>query len=210
MIVAAAPSTPPPPAPATGPGGTILYPPWMDRGGDARRRAMLPPAGDGVVTGSIHRRSVVTDPASTTSTKSTPLPNSRVTRFGRTGALEVHTGELAFFTPSLSRCHAGEAAARRPGLRHTFLAIPHGSQAVSYPAGCRGTASRSDRPPTPTRRRSHRPNPADKPSADGGAAEAAVEARQFWRQRWMRKNQRRRRRWWLRRRREAVTKWRGR
>jgi len=46
---------------------------------------------------------------------------------GRTGTLAARTGEPPFFNPSSSCRHASGAAARCPGLRHTFIAVPHGS-----------------------------------------------------------------------------------
>jgi hypothetical protein len=62
---------------------------------------------------------------------------------GRTGTLAARTGEPPFFNPSTSRRHAGEAAARRPGLRHTFIAVPHGSPSCTLPNGVPGNGVRA-------------------------------------------------------------------
>jgi len=62
---------------------------------------------------------------------------------GQTGTLAVRTGEPPFFNLSSSRRHAGEAAARRRGLRHTFIAVPHGSSSRTLPNGVPGNAVRA-------------------------------------------------------------------
>nr|BAD68615.1 hypothetical protein [Oryza sativa Japonica Group]BAD68722.1 hypothetical protein [Oryza sativa Japonica Group] len=57
FAVAAAPPTPPPQAPATSapaPRCVQVQAPWMDYG-DAHRRAVLPPTGDGVAAGTVSR-----------------------------------------------------------------------------------------------------------------------------------------------------------
>jgi hypothetical protein len=68
----------------------------------------------------------------------TPAPPG----FGRTGTMAARTGEPPLFTPSPTRRHAGAAAARRPGLRHTFIAVPHGSRSRTIPNGMGGNGIR--------------------------------------------------------------------
>jgi len=62
---------------------------------------------------------------------------------GGTGTLAARTGEPPFFNPSSSRRHAGEAAARRPGLRHTFIVVPHGSPSRTLPNRVPGNGVRA-------------------------------------------------------------------
>nr|AAP50933.1 hypothetical protein [Oryza sativa Japonica Group]ABF96509.1 retrotransposon protein, putative, Ty1-copia subclass [Oryza sativa Japonica Group] len=62
---------------------------------------------------------------------------------GRTGTLAARTGEPPFFNPSSSRRHADEAAARRPGLRHTFIAVPHGFPSRTLPNRVPGNGVRA-------------------------------------------------------------------
>jgi hypothetical protein len=57
--------------------------------------------------------------------------------------MAARMGEPPFFNPSSSRHHAGEAAARRPGLRHTFIAVPHGSPSRTLPNGVPGNGVRA-------------------------------------------------------------------
>jgi hypothetical protein len=45
--------------------------------------------------------------------------------------------------PSSSRRHAGEAATRRLSLRHTFIAVPHGSPSCTLPNGVPGNGGRA-------------------------------------------------------------------
>uniref|UniRef100_J3N1M5 Uncharacterized protein n=1 Tax=Oryza brachyantha TaxID=4533 RepID=J3N1M5_ORYBR len=54
-------------------------------------------------------------------------PPSPPPGFGQGSTIAECTGELPIEVPSSSHRHAGQAAARRPGLRATFRAVPHGS-----------------------------------------------------------------------------------
>ncbi|EAZ08686.1 hypothetical protein OsI_30954 [Oryza sativa Indica Group] len=56
--------------------------------------------------------------------------------------MAVRTWEPPLFTPSPTHRHAGAAAARRPGLRHTFIAVPHGSRSRTIPNGVGGNGIR--------------------------------------------------------------------
>ncbi|EAZ44350.1 hypothetical protein OsJ_28973 [Oryza sativa Japonica Group] len=88
FAVAATPPTPPPQAPAMAPAPrrVQVQAPWMDCGGDTRRRAVLPPTGDGVATGTVRRRSAITF------TSSELLPRSRAAGVSGIGTLTTRTG----------------------------------------------------------------------------------------------------------------------
>nr|BAC92444.1 hypothetical protein [Oryza sativa Japonica Group]BAD10422.1 hypothetical protein [Oryza sativa Japonica Group] len=90
----------------------------MDGSGDTTRRAMCSSPGDGVAAATINR-------SFTTSTDTKPTP----TPFPHSRASGVWPDR--------------EAAARRPGLRHIFIAVPHGSPSRTLPNGVLGNGVRA-------------------------------------------------------------------